>query len=98
MQAFVDFKPPTPFGDAPTFRFGREGLLFGFQLFDRSARGANVRRGSTAFASPTQMEGASIDLIAVHPVDDYGGNPFDDATNFLQTLKGNCSRCRSDRR
>ncbi len=88
MQAFVDFKPPTPFGDAPTFRFGREELLFGFQRLIAVREGPNVRRAFDGFRFTDQMGAASIDLIAVHPVNDYGGSAFDDATNFQQTLSG----------
>ena len=88
MQAFVDFKPPTPFGDAPTFRFGREELLFGYQRLIAVREGPNVRRAFDGFRFSDQMGGASIDLIAVHPVNDNSGATFDDATNFQQTLTG----------
>ncbi len=88
MQAFVDFTPPTPFGDDPTFRFGREELLFGFQRLIAVREGPNVRRAFDGFRFSDQMDGASIDLIAVHPVTDYSGAAFDDATNYNQTLIG----------
>jgi hypothetical protein len=88
MQAFVDFKPPTPFGDAPTFRFGREELLFGFQRLIAVREGPNVRRAFDGFRFSDEIGGASIDLIAVHPVTDNAGAAFDDATNYAQTLTG----------
>jgi hypothetical protein len=88
MQAFVDFTPPTPFGDAPTFRFGREELLFGYQRLIAVREGPNVRRAFDGFRFSDQLDGASIDLIAVHPVTDNSAAGFDDATNFKQTLTG----------
>jgi hypothetical protein len=88
MQAFVDFTPPTPFGDAPTFRFGREELLFGYQRLIAVREGPNVRRAFDGFRFSDQMDGASIDLVAAHPVTDNSGAGFDDATNFNQTLTG----------
>ncbi|MGD0639980.1 MAG: alginate export family protein [Roseiarcus sp.] len=88
MQAFVDFTPPTPFGDAPTFRYGREELLFGFQRLIAVREGPNVRRAFDGVRFSDHMDGASIDLVAVHPVSNYSGAAFDDATNFKQTLIG----------
>jgi hypothetical protein len=88
MQAFVDFKPPTPLGDAPTFRFGREELLFGYQRLIAVREGPNIRRAFDGFRFSDEIGGASIDIIAVHPVADKAGAAFDDATNYAQTLTG----------
>jgi len=88
MQAFVDFKPPTPLGDAPTFRFGREELLFGYQRLIAVREGPNVRRDFDGFRFSDEMNGASIDLFYVHPINDLPGPVFNDNTNFTQTLSG----------
>jgi hypothetical protein len=88
MQAFVDFKPPTPLGDAPTFRFGREELLFGYQRLIAVREGPNVRRDFDGFRFSDKINGASIDLFYVHPVSDLPGPAFNDNTNFAQTLSG----------
>ena len=99
MQAFVDFKPPTPLGDAPTFRFGREELLFGYQRLIAVREGPNVRRDFDGFRFSDEIDGASIDLISVHPVADKAGAAFDDATNFRADPERRLRHgCRSGRR
>jgi hypothetical protein len=87
MQAFVDIKPASPFGDQPTLRAGREELLFGFQRLIAVREGPNVRRGFDGFRLSDRWGGAGIDLIAVRPVTN-GAGVFDDRANQAQVLWG----------
>ena len=87
MQAFIDVRPPSPFGDAPVFRVGREELLFGYQRLIAVREGPNVRRTFDGFHFTDHLGDATIDLLAVRPV---GNSPevFDDHTNSNQLLWG----------
>ncbi len=87
MQAFVDLKPPTPFGDAPVFRVGREELLFGYQRLIAVREGPNVRRDFDGFRFTDTIEGATIDLLAVRPVSN-SPDALDDHYNSNQLLWG----------
>jgi hypothetical protein len=87
MQAFIDLRPPSPLGDAPVIRIGREELLFGYQRLIAVREGPNVRRDFDGFRLHDDIDGASIDLLAVRPVNDAQG-VFDDHTNMDQYLWG----------
>ena len=87
MQAFADLRPPSPFGDAPVFRVGREELLFGFQRLIAVREGPNVRRTFDGFRFTDHIGGATIDLLAVRPVSNSPA-VFDDHANFNQMLWG----------
>jgi len=87
MQAFVDFRPPSPLGDAPVVRVGREELLFGFQRLIAVREGPNVRRTFDGFRFTDHLDGATIDLLAVRPISNSPG-VFDDHANFNQMLWG----------
>jgi len=87
MQAFVDLKPPSPLGDAPVVRVGREELLFGFQRLIAVREGPNVRRDFDGFRLNDRWGDATIDLLAVRPVTD-GQGVFDDRANQAQMLWG----------
>jgi hypothetical protein len=87
MQAFVDIRPPSPLGDAPVFRVGREELLFGFQRLIAVREGPNVRRDFDGLRFSDHWDGVTLDLITVRPVNDNTG-VFDDHTNFRQLLWG----------
>ncbi len=87
MQGFIDLRPPSPLGDAPVVRIGREELLFGFQRLIAVREGPNVRRDFDGFRVHDDIAGASIDLLAVRPVSDAEG-VFDDHTNMDQYLWG----------
>jgi hypothetical protein len=87
MQAFIDLRPPSPLGDAPVIRIGREELLFGYQRLIAVREGPNVRRDFDGFRIHDQIDGASFDMLAVRPVNDAEG-VFDDHTNMKQYLVG----------
>jgi hypothetical protein len=87
MQGFVDLKPPSPLGDSPIFRVGREELLFGFQRLIAVREGPNVRRDFDGLRFNDHIGGATIDLISVRPVND-AGEVLDDHTNNKQLLWG----------
>jgi hypothetical protein len=87
MQYFADVRPPSPFGDQPTFRYGREELLYGFQRLIAVREGPNVRRAFNGFRFIDKIGEASVDILAVQPVLD---SPYamDDSTNMAQHLGG----------
>ena len=87
LQAFIDVKPPSPLGDAPVFRVGREELLFGFQRLIAVREGPNVRRDFDGVRISDHWGDATIDLLAVRPLNDSSG-VFDDHTNMKQELWG----------
>ena len=87
MQAFIDLRPPSPLGDAPIIRIGREELLFGYQRLIAVREGPNIRRDFDGFRVHDDIDGASVDLLAVRPVNDAEG-VFDDHTNMDQYLWG----------
>ena len=87
MQAFVDLRPPSPLGDQPVFRAGREELLFGFQRLIAVREGPNVRRDFDGFRFSDRWNDISFDLLAVRPINDATG-VFDDHTNQKQELWG----------
>jgi hypothetical protein len=87
MQRFVDFRPPTPFGDAPTLRAGREELAYGYQRLIAVREGPNVRRDFDGFRFIDRIGEATVDFISVQPT---LNSPYaiDDATNMAQHLSG----------
>jgi Alginate export len=87
MQAFIDVRPPSPLGDAPVFRVGREELLFGFQRLIAVREGPNVRRVFDGFRFTDRIGAATIDLLGVRPANNSPG-VFDDHANFNQMLWG----------
>ena len=62
MQRFVDLRLPSPFGDAPTVRYGREELLFGYQRLVAVREGPNVRRDFDGLRIHDQIGEASLDF------------------------------------
>jgi hypothetical protein len=86
-QAFIDLRPPSPWGDQPVVRVGREELLFGFQRLIAVREGPNVRRDFDGFRFTDHWGDVSIDFLAVKPVNDSQG-VFDDHTNQDQMLWG----------
>ena len=87
MQGFVDLKPPSPLGDAPVVRVGREELLFGFQRLIAVREGPNLRRDFDGLRLGDKIGDATVDLFSVHPVNS-GPDAFNDHTNYRQTLAG----------
>jgi hypothetical protein len=86
-QGFVDLRPPSPFGDAPVVRIGREELLFGFQRLIAVREGPNVRRDFDGLRLSDQVGDATIDLFTVRPVVDHIG-VFEDHANPGQAMAG----------
>ena len=86
-QGFIDFRPPSPLGDAPVLRVGREELLFGSQRLIAVREGPNVRRAFDGFRFTDQWRGISLDLFAARPV---ANSPevFNDHANLNQMLWG----------
>jgi hypothetical protein len=87
MQGFIDLHPPSPLGDAPVIRIGREELLFGYQRLIAVREGPNVRRDFDGFRLHDTIDDVSIDLLAVRPVAD-AEDVFDDHANPNQSLWG----------
>lgn len=87
MQRFVDLRPPSPFGDQPVFRYGREELLFGYQRLIAVREGPNVRRDFDGFRFTDRIGEASVDFVAAQPTVD---SPYamDDSTYRNQHLAG----------
>ncbi|WP_294534592.1 alginate export family protein [uncultured Rhodoblastus sp.] len=87
MQHFADLRLPSPFGDAPTFRYGREELLYGYQRLIAVREGPNVRRDFDGFRFIDKIGEASVDILAVQPTVD---SPYamNDSTNAAQHLGG----------
>ena len=87
MQGFVDLRAPTPLGDEPTLRSGRQEVLLGFQRLVAVREGPNVRRAFDGFRLSDSWSGATIDVLALRPVQDKIGS-FDDTSNMNQALWG----------
>ncbi len=87
MQGFVDLRVPTPLGDAPTLRSGRQEVLLGFQRLVSVREGPNVRRAFDGFRLFDSWNGATIDLFALRPIQDKIGT-FNDPPNPNQALWG----------
>ena len=87
MQAFADFRAPSPLGDAPTLRLGREELLFGWQRLIAVREGPSVRRAFDGVRFTDHIGDISFDLMSVRPVVDNQGG-FDDVSNAAQRLIG----------
>ena len=87
MQKFVDVKLPSPLGDDPTLRYGREELLFGYQRLIAVREGTNVRRDFDGFQFTDKIGEATIDFIDVRPTVD-SPYEFNDSTNMNQHLTG----------
>jgi hypothetical protein len=87
MQKFVDVKLPSPLGDGPTLRYGREELLFGYQRLVAVREGTNVRRDFDGFRATEKIGEARIDFIDVRPTID-SPYEFNDRTNMNQHLTG----------
>lgn len=86
-QAFVDVRLPSPLGDAPTIRAGREELLFGFQRLIAVREGPNDRRSFDGFRFTDKWGDFAIDLFDVRPVNNNSGS-LDDNANYAQRLWG----------
>ncbi len=87
MQGFVDVRVPTPLGDAPTVRAGRQEVLLGYQRLVAVREGPNVRRSFDGFRLLDDWHGATISAFALRPVQDKNG-VFNDAPNMRQALWG----------
>ena len=87
MQGFVDLRPPPLAGDEPVIRIGREELLFGFQRLIAVREGPNARRDFDGFRFNDHFGEATIDLLAVRPVNN-NQYVFDDHANPNQALWG----------
>jgi hypothetical protein len=87
MQGFVDVRVPTPLGDAPTLRAGRQEVLLGFQRLVSVREGPNARRDFDGFRLSDSWNGATIDVLALRPVQDKV-SVFDDSPNMKQSLWG----------
>jgi hypothetical protein len=87
MQGFVDFSLPSPLGDAPVVRVGREELLFGYQRLIAVREGPNVRRDFDGARITDHWGYATIDLLLVRPLSNNMG-AFDDHTNMKQLMWG----------
>jgi Alginate export len=87
MQGFADLKLPTPLGDEPVVRYGREELLFGYQRLIAVREGPNVRRDFDGFRFTDKIGEATIDYIDVRPTLDRL-DAFDDTANLNQHLTG----------
>ena len=86
-QGFVDLSVPTPLGDEPTLRSGRQEVLLGFQRLVSVREGPNVRRAFDGFRLFDTWNGVRIDVLALRPVRDQIG-AFNDPTNQNQALWG----------
>jgi hypothetical protein len=86
-QGFVDLRLPSPLGDAPVVRVGREELLFGCQRLIAVREGPNVRRTFDGARITDHWGDATIDLLLVRPVSNAIG-VLDDLTNMKQLLWG----------
>ena len=86
-QGFVDLKPPSPLGDAPVVRIGREELLFGFQRLIAVREGPNIRRAFDGVRLQDHIGPVTIDLLAVRPVSNTD-SVFGDHTNMKQSMNG----------
>ena len=87
MQGFIDLKLPSPLGDAPVVRVGREELLFGYQRLIAVREGPNVRRDFDGFRFSDHWGDIKLDFLTVRPVNPTEG-VFDDHTNEYQVLWG----------
>jgi hypothetical protein len=86
-QGFIDFRVPSPLGDTPVIRIGREELLFGYQRLIAVREGPNVRRDFDGARITSHFHNATIDLLLVRPLSNAIG-VFDDHTNMKQLMWG----------
>jgi hypothetical protein len=86
-QGFIDFRVPSPLGDTPVIRIGREELLFGYQRLIAVREGPNVRRDFDGARITDHFGDATIDLLLVRPLSNAIG-VFDDHTNMKQLMWG----------
>jgi hypothetical protein len=86
-QGFVDLRLPSPLGDAPVVRVGREELLFGYQRLIAVREGPNVRRDFDGARITDHWGAATIDLLLVRPLSNAIG-VSDDHTNMKQLMWG----------
>ncbi|MBB4197951.1 hypothetical protein GGD83_001744 [Rhodoblastus sphagnicola] len=86
-QRFVEARLPSPFGDQPSIRYGREELAFGFQRLIAAREGPNARRDFDGLRVTDKIGEASVDILAVQPAvnTEYA---MDDSTNRAQRLSG----------
>lgn len=87
MQGFMDLNVPGLAGDNLTVRAGREELAFGFQRLIAAREGPNVRRDFDGFRVTDHIGGATVDVLAVRPINNSEG-VLDDHTNEKQALWG----------
>jgi len=86
-QDFIDVKLPSPFGDDPVVRYGREEMFFGYQRLIAVREGPNVRRDFDGFRFTDKIGEATIDYIDVHPLV-VSPFSFEDSANQNQHLTG----------
>lgn len=86
-ERFVDVSPPSPFGDKPNVRYGRQEVSLGFQRLVALREGPNVHRDFDGWRITERIGDASIDFLQLQPVNN---SPYawDDATNRNQRLSG----------
>ena len=91
MQGFVDLRLPSPLpaplDDTPTLRGGRQEVLLGYQRLVAVREGANERRSFDGARLFDTWNGATLDVLALRPVQDKTG-AFNDAANLRQALWG----------
>jgi hypothetical protein len=86
-QRFVEARPPSPFGDVPSIRYGREELSFGFQRLIAAREGPNVRRDFDGLRVTDKIGAASVDILAVQPTVNTEW-AMNDSTNRNQRMSG----------
>jgi hypothetical protein len=86
-ERFVDITPPSPFGDKPTLRYGRQEVSLGFQRLVALREGPNVHRDFDGLRINEKIGAASIDFLNLQPT---SNSPYawDDVTNRNQRLSG----------
>jgi hypothetical protein len=87
MQGFAEVRLPSPFGDDPSVRYGREEMAFGFQRLIAAREGPNVRRDFDGLRITDKIGEASVDILAVQPTVDTQF-AMNDSTNRNQHLGG----------
>jgi hypothetical protein len=86
-QRFVDLTPPSPFGDKPVLRYGRQEVSLGFQRLVALREGPNVHRDFDGWRIGDRLGSARVDFLQLQPVNN---SPYawDDVTNRHQRLSG----------
>ena len=86
-ERFVDVKLPSPFGDKPLVRYGRQEVSLGFQRLVALREGPNVHRDFDGWRVNDKIGEASIDFLQLQPTIN---SPYawDDTTNRNQRLSG----------